>query len=267
MADSVYISKNLNEEQLQFMQRLDASEILYFNMQIIEAQLDMTFSNLNEVLENLVDKGLLRRLEKGKYVKADYAEIFPLACFLGKNGVIAYWSALHHHGLSERFPNTTFVKIDFRKKEGDILGSTIKYVSVKAAKKAFGVQTEGYGYNRYSITNVETTLIDCFDQLRYAGDFPDLIRAFASASLRNQMLIDGCKLYQNVALTKRLGYLASIFQPDKLSSFIRYAKTQVNTRYNLFEAGGPDKGAFNAEWKLRFNLSESAILQIINDSY
>ena len=267
MADSVYISKNLTEEQLQFMQRLDAAEILYFNMQEIEQQLGIKFKNLNEVLENLIDKELLLRLERGKYAKADYAEVFPLASFLGKEGVISYWSALHRHGLTDRFPNTTFVKIDFRKKEGEILASPIKYVSVKSAKKNFGAETERYGFNQFLITNVETTLIDCFDQRRYAGDFPDLIRAFARANLRNQILIEGCKVYQNIALTKRLGYLASICHAQKLSSFIRYAFSQVNSMYNLFEAGGPDKGAFNAEWKLRFNVSEAAIQQMLNESY
>ena len=36
MADSVYTSKNLNNNQLQFMKLLEEHEILYFNMQTIE---------------------------------------------------------------------------------------------------------------------------------------------------------------------------------------------------------------------------------------
>jgi predicted transcriptional regulator of viral defense system len=85
--------------------------------------------------------------------------------------------------------------------------------------------------------------------------------------LHNQILIEGCKLYQNAALTKRLGYLATVCYPDKLSSFIRFAKSQINAKYDLFEAGGTERGSFNAEWKLRFNTSEESIHEIINDVY
>jgi predicted transcriptional regulator of viral defense system len=268
MAKGTYISESLTEEQIAFMQLLEDFEVQYFSLHDLEERLQHpNLLNLNELVENLNHKGLLQRVERGKYRRPNFSNQKALASFLGNNGVIGYWSALHHHGLTERFPTTLFVKIDFRKKDGILLSSPIKFVSVKSAKKNFGVQEEGVGYHRYFITNVETTFIDCFDQLRYAGDFPDLIRAFATAKLRNQILIEGCRLYQNIALTKRMGYLASLCQADKLARFIRFARSQVNKKYNLFEAGGTDKGEFIAEWRLRLNLSESAIRKILEEAY
>src|SRR5690606_1012113 len=266
MADSVYISKNLDEHQLQFMKLLEANEILYFNMDTIEGELQVEFENLNEILENLVDKELLMRIERGKYVLNNYSNMHALATFISQNSSIAYWSALYHHGLTERFPNTIFVKTTQRKRETQILGSTIKFVSVKATKN-IGVIREGYGDDSFLITDPEMTLVDCFDQPRYAGDFADLIKAFATAKLTNNKLIEYTKVYNNIALTKRLGYLATLFHKEKLQSFINYAQTQVNKRYSLIDAGGLQEGEFKNEWKLRLNISQENLLQMAQNEY
>src|SRR5690606_24514260 len=161
MADSVYISKNLDKHQLLFMKLLEANEVLYFNMHTIETSLQHNFNNLNEILENLVDKELLVRLERGKYVVANYNNLYTLATLISQDSSIAYWSALYHYGLTERFPNTVFVKTTQRKRETQILGTTIKFVSVKNAKN-IGILQEGYGDDSFLITDMEMTLVDCF---------------------------------------------------------------------------------------------------------
>ncbi len=114
---------------------------------------------------------------------------------------------------------------------------------------------------------MEATLIDCFDQPRYAGNFEDLIKAFAQAKLNSAKLIAYAKVYNNKAVTKRLGYLAGLFHPQKLKAFIKYAQTQVNKKYNLLDAGGLEKGAFNSNWKLRLNVSEQDILDMVQSHY
>lgn len=266
MADSVYISKNLNQEQLQFMQLLQKHEILYFEMNSIEKKLNHHFNNLNEVLENLVDKELLFRLERGKFALNNYSNLNVLATFISRESAIAYWSALHYHGLTERFPNTVFVKTTQRKKDTNILGTKVQFVTVKE-RKNIGKILEGYGDNRFSVTDIEMTLVDCFDQPRYAGDFPDLIQAFVNAKLTNNKLIAYTKTYNNISIIKRLGFLAELFHQDNLQSFIKYAQTQVNQRYSLMDKGGAEKGEFISEWKLRLNISKEQLLEMVQNEY
>lgn len=266
MADSVYISKNLDEYQLQFMKLLEDHEILYFSMDSIESLLGEEYKNLNEVLENLVNKQLLTRIERGKFTVSKYTNIHTLATFISQNSSIGYWSALHYHGLTERFPNTVFVKTTQRKRNTEILGTKIKYVTVKSNKQ-IGINQKGYGSDSFPMTNVEMTLVDCFDQPRYAGDFADLMEAFATAKLTNTKLINYTRTYDNIALTKRMGYLASLFHQETLQSFISYAKTQVNNKYDLIEAGGLQEGDFVKEWKLRLNISEKHLLQMAQTEY
>lgn len=266
MADSVYKSKNLTGEQLHFLKRIEEEEILYFQLTEIEKELDESYTNLNEILENLVEKGILIRLERGKYCKANFGDLNVLASFISNGGTIAYWSALHFHNLTDRFPNTTFVKTNYRKRNTTILGSTIQFVYTKREKRIGAIQM-GYGQNSYAITNMEATLVDCFDQPRYAGDWADLLRAFYLADVSSEKMIEYTKAYQNQSLIKRMGYLAELFNKKKLMDFVDYAKTQTGKRYILLEPGGLDKGIFVKRWKIRLNIDEKAIRQIIESGY
>jgi len=266
MADGVYISKNMDEVQLRFMKLLETNEILYFSIDQIEDELNVKFTNINEILENLVNKELLFRIERGKYALRNYNNINVLSSFISPDSAIAYWSALYHHGLTERFPNTVFVKTPQRKRDTYILGTKVQFVTVKE-RKNIGKKAEGYGDNRFPVTDIEMTFVDCFDQPRYAGDFADLIRAFANAKLTNTKLIDYTTAYNNISLTKRLGFLAELFHQDNLKSFIRYAQSQVNQRYSLMDAGGIEAGEFNNDWKLRLNVSKKQLLQMVQNEY
>ncbi len=265
MAKSTYISENLNEAQINLLKYLEDYEILYFNLKGLKLPKNL-IRNINELVENLYQKGLLNRIERGVYAKPKYNNVNVLATYISSNSTIAYWSALHHHRLTERFPNTVFVKTTQRKRDTQILGSKVKFVTVKENKN-IGIIQEGYGDDSFTITDIEMTLVDCFDQPRYAGDFADVIKAFANVKLTNNKLIEYTKTYDNIALTKRVGYLATLFHKDKLHSFINYAKSQVNKRYSLIDAGGLQQGEFISEWKLRLNIRKENLLQMAQTEY
>lgn len=266
MATSAYISQNLTEHQLRFIQLLDEHEILYFSLQNIEEQLSVSFKNLNEILENLVHKNLLVRLERGKFSRPNFQDVHVLATFISGGGVVAYWSALHLHGLTERFPNKVFVKTTRRKRNTQVAGTGVQFVTVNQGKMQ-GIARNGYGDNSYPLTNMECTLLDCFDQPRYAGDWPDLLKAFAQAKLNAGKLITYAKHYNNMALNKRLGFLAELLQKEELAEFIAFAKSNTGKKYSLFEPGGTEKGEFRSDWMLRLNNSEKDILEMIQNTY
>lgn len=171
MAKSTYISESLNEDQITLLRYLEDYEILYFRLKDLEFQLPINLTNnVNELVENLYQKGLLNRIERGIYAKPNYNNVNVLSTFISKNSSIAYWSALHYHGLTERFPNTLFVKTTQRKRNTQILGTNVKFVTVKDYKN-IGLEQEGYGDNSFNITDVEMTgIIRCIVGL-LMGDF------------------------------------------------------------------------------------------------
>lgn len=266
MAKSTYISSNLTEEQIVFLRLLDDNEILYFSLDDIESRIGSKPKKLNELVENLCQKKLFNRLERGKYAKAQFSDTYVLGSFIANSGVVAYWSALHLHGLTERFPNKLFIKTTARKRNTQLLGTAVQFVSVQP-RKNIGIMQNGYGDLTYPLTDPEATLLDCFDQPRYAGDWPDLIRAFYQARLNAEKLIEYAKVYNNASIRRRMGYLAELFEKKELQSFIRFAEQNPGNKYVLFDAAGADSGAFNKRWMLRMNMEEAAILDCIQDTY
>jgi predicted transcriptional regulator of viral defense system len=166
MAKSTYISSNLNESQIEFLQLLDEHEILYFSLDDIGNRLGVFHANLNELVENLNHKGLLKRIERGKYARPQFHDPYVLGTFISKDGVVAYWSALHLYGYTDRFPNKVFVKTTARKRNIQLFGTPIHFVTVRPYKLS-GIVTNGYGDKSFGITNPEVTILDCFDQPRY----------------------------------------------------------------------------------------------------
>lgn len=261
-----YISGNLNADQQKFIHLIDEYEIGVFSISTIESYLQRTFDNLNEILENLVQKKFLTRLERGKYCRSTFKNDMVIGCFLTVDGTVAYWSALNLHGLTEQFSNNMFIQTTKQKEQKSISGTTFQFVKVKPTKIA-GIVKQGYGSNAFLMTDVEKTIVDCFDLPQYSGGYAELIRAFADASLDSQKMIDYCKVVDNVSITKRVACLADILEKEKFIPFLKYAKSVVNEAYTLFDPFGLNEGEFIKEWRIRLNISREQILGICNKQY
>jgi len=266
MARSTYISGNLTQKQIGFMLLLDDYEMDIFTLQDLKEQLGGQADDINELVENLVHKNILSRIERGKYCRYNFRDEKVIGSFLIPDGAIAYWSALHHYGLTERFPNTVFVQTTKAKQDKSVFGVYYKFVKINKSRQG-GIVTEGYGNHSYRITSPEKTIADCFDLTQYSGGYAELIRAFAIATLDSDRLIEACRALHNLAVTKRMGYLAELCGKKELSRFIDFAKKQVNEKYNLLDPVGSEEGPFINDWKLRLNIPEENITGIINDQY
>lgn len=266
MADSVYISTNLTRPQLAFMKLLDEYEIQIFRFDEIEDKINQRFNNLNEVLENLVRKELLSRIERGKFCRPNFRDENVISTFAVEESAIAYWSALNLHGLTEQFSNTIFVQTTHKKNNKEILGTPYKFVRINVSKRA-GIIWNGYGNLKYPITDLEKTIIDCFDQPQYSGGYAELIRAFIQVDLHSEKMIAYCKSVNNTAVTKRLGFLCVFFYRTTFQDFIDFAKKQVTSKYNLIDPHGNEAGDFISEWKLRLNISKEQLKGIADKQY
>jgi predicted transcriptional regulator of viral defense system len=266
MANSVYISTNLTQQQLEFMKLLDDFEIDIFHFSEIEKKIKRKFNNLNEVLENLVHKKLLSRIEKGKFCRANFRDANVIGTFVVKDSAVAYWSALNLHGLTEQFANTIFIQTTHKKNDKTILGTAYKFIKIGPSKRS-GITSNGFGNTKYQITDTEKTIIDCFDLPQYSGGYAELIRALNQANLDTEKMINYCKAVDNTAVTKRIGFLAELFEKKSLQPFIDFARAQANEKYNVIDPQGSDKGAFVSDWKLRLNISREELLGIVNKQY
>ncbi len=263
MATGSYISANLNKQQLYFMRLLDDNEIDIFTLVSIESLLNENFENLNEILENLVHKNILSRIERGKFCRYNFRDECVISNYLVPDGVVSYWSALNRYGLTDQFSNTVFVQTSNEKRSKKVFEVQYKFIQV-LNKKITGVQFQGFGNRQFRMTDIEKTIIDCFDKPQYSGGYAELINAFGSAKLNSEKMINYCNVIGNMAAAKRMGFLAELMNKQGLKAFITYARQKVNAKYNLFDPLGPDKGEFDNAWKLRFNISKEKLSQIFN---
>ena len=261
-----YHSVNITKEQQEFLKLLDDYEIDIFSIVGIEKTLNAEFVNLNAILENLTNKNFLSRIEQGKYCRINFRDEKVIGCFISDSGSVGYWSALNYYGLTEQFPNNVFIQTTKLKKNKIVMGTAYKFVKV-APNKIAGILTQGQGNKKYRLTDIDKTIVDCFDLPEHSGGYAELIRAFNHAKLNSDKMIDYCTTVDNQAATKRLGFLAEFLDKKGLKAFIKYAKQQINHRYNVFDSMGIDKGEFINEWRLRLNISREEILNICNKQY
>lgn len=266
MARSTYLSENLTQSQIDLMLMLDEYEMDIFTLEELKQVADKKYEDVNELVENLVHKQIISRIERGKYCRANFRDEKVIGNYLVQDGAVAYWPALNLHGLTEQFPNTVFIQTTHKKNDKAIFGVDYKFVRISEHKRT-GIVKEGYGNHSYAITDLEKTIVDCFDLPQHSGGYAELLRAFADAKLSGEKLIEYCSTVNNQAATKRMGYLAEMLDKKRMRSFIRFAKDLVRQSYNPFDPLSPDIGKFNAEWRLRMNISEEEILDITNKQY
>ena len=250
---------------MDFLKYLETEEIQVFS---VEDTKDFHFQGeiTNELLENLTKKNFLTRIERGKYCRANFRDENVIGTFLAKESAVAYWSALNLHGLTEQFSNKIFIQTTQLKKEVEFAGTTYQFIKIQPNKRT-GIVFNGYGNYRYPITDIEKTIIDCFDLPQYSGGLAELIRAFYNAKSNARKLIDYCSAVNNIAVIKRLGFLAELFEKKNLKTFIKFARSKVNRTYNLFDSFGENTGEPNSSWYLRLNLSKEKILGIVQNQY
>lgn len=262
MAKGTYISENLTQQQIEMMLLLDEYELNIFTLQELKELSADRFENVNELVENLVHKKILSRIERGKYCRSSFLDEKVIGTRLVEDGAIAYRSALNLHGFTEKFPNTIFIQTTKVKPQKVVFGVSYQFVKITPAKRK-GIIQGGYQNHRYAITDVEKTIVDCFDLPQYSGGYVELIRAFDSAKLSAEKMIEYCRAVNNLAAIKRMGFLAELIDKKGMRSFIRFAKGQLTQTYNLLDPLGTDDGKYHSEWKLKLNISEEEIMDIL----
>jgi len=221
--------------------------------------------SLRVFLLRLEKRGLIERIEKGKYI------IIPLGAEKGKYTLhefvigstliepysIAYWSALNYYGLTEQIPTTVFIQTTARKKNPNInvFGVEYKIIKIKESKN-FGIRKEWIEETQVNITDKEKTIIDCLDKPQYCGGIIEVakgLKNLKNTKYSQKSLEDYANRISNSGVIRRLGYLSEFLNmPVDLPA--------INTRnYLLLDPTMPEEGPKSAKWRLIINLNEKIL--------
>ncbi len=225
-----------------------------------------TYVEMKPFIRKFIREGQLLALEKGLYCVRNFRNPYVIGNALVKNSSVAYWSALNLHGLTEQIPNVVYVQSDGRKTDKKVFNVRYKFIQVKP-QKICGIIQMGYGNEQFKVTDVEKTLLDCFDLPQYAGGYEELIRTFYVAKINGGKLLKYAIQMNNLSVIKRVSYLSALFEIESLGKFREKAQKLINKRYALLDPMGEDSGKFNSSWRLRINIPEEKLLEIIQKMY
>jgi predicted transcriptional regulator of viral defense system len=250
--------------QKEFIDILDEFGFDIFSIKMIKDCNHLSEKNIHQAVRTLTKSGLLIKLERGKYVRSSFVDSNVIGSFLVPDGCLAYWTAMNFHNLTEQFVNVIFVQSSKRRNVEKIIRNVrYKFVTIKE-EKLVGYKEYGYANHKFRITDVEKTILDCFEKPQYAGWYQEIIKAFKNADINQNKLIRYCKISKNISVIKRLAYLTELLEKPKMEKFIDYALTLSIKPYCLFQIDGENNGKYNGRWKLVLNMDKEEILEIAN---
>jgi len=255
----------INEES-QIMNLIADNEISILTTEKLLTLAGQDYMCLKPTLKKLVRNGQLFRIEKGLYCVRNFRNPNIIANALLADSVVGYWTALNMHNLTEQIPNTIYSLSTTSKNNKKVFNVRYKFIKVNA-NKVCGITHMGYGNESFRITDIEKTLLDCFDLPKYSGGYEELIRAFYNANISSTKLLSYGKQMNNLSVLKRLAFLSEIFEMKRFVVFQKEVFKMVNKRYTLLDPMGENDGEFNSKWRIRVNIQKERLLGIINKLY
>lgn len=217
----------------------------------------------SQVLERLQSKGWIRRIRRGRFAvvplssgedRSPQLHEFVVAMELVSPAVIAYWSALNHHGMTEQLPRTVFVATDHpvRRQPGDVLGVTYKIVSLKP-DKIFGVMKDWIDETTFNVTDREKTIIDGLDLPQYMGGVSEIAKALTGSwkVLDEKKLRKYAAKIGNSAVTKRLGFMMETLGLGDVEALRTEAPFAPG--FSPLDPTMPKLGKYNRRWGILVN--------------
>ncbi|MGB0386023.1 MAG: type IV toxin-antitoxin system AbiEi family antitoxin domain-containing protein [Ardenticatenaceae bacterium] len=262
----------LSKKQAEFLSHLAAEGKNLFSIQQAHAYWGSPAYTAN-VLSRLVQKGWLRRLERGVYMLLPLAagrervwseSGYPtsldkcvIAAHLIQPAAVAYWSALHYWNMTEHIPGVVFVQSTRRKRPLEVLGMRFRFVSVKEAH-FFGVIQRTVDGKPIYVTNREKTLLDAAARPDLSGGIAQLAQALQAAhsDINWQRLDDYLVRWGGGVVVKRLGYLLERLAlpiPDRKTRLEQW-QNMLSAGISTLEPGMAARGRTVTRWRVRVNV-------------
>jgi predicted transcriptional regulator of viral defense system len=263
------IYKSLGPKSALLIQNLSKSGMNVFTTKDALNLIDINARNLNKILYNLVNKGWLRRIEKGKYMLIPFGvdsvepyteSHFVIASKLISPYYIGFWSALHFYGYTEQLLNTIFIASTKRKKEIDQGGVQYKFIKIRP-NHFFGVSEIKIAEANVNFSDKEKTLVDCLAYPEYCGGIQEIIKGLwkAKDEITPEKMIRYARQMDNSVIFKRLGYLLDALKLNDLLD-LKQLKKYVRKGYSLLDPLLPRGGSYDSNWNLIINISYEDLL-------
>lgn len=226
-----------------------------FTIQELTQALDGKVKSVASLLTRYKQKGWIIQIRRNTYCMIDFAsglpacDKFEIGSHLSATACISYHSALEFHGLAHQPFNEVFVKSISR-----FNSFSFDYTSYTYCRQS----TENPGMisplgNSYiKVTDLESTLIDCFDRIDKAGGIEELMHCMEGIYMLNEEKIKYyLSIYNKSFLYQKTGFLLEQIKDqanisDALIEFCRN-KSENHVKWLINDE---DSDAFVNKWRL-----------------
>ena len=257
----LYVRHSLSTTESTLLASLAERDRNIFTLDDVIETLGVTYGNAKVIINRLVKKAWLIRLNRGTYlivpleagVRSLYTEHgFVVASHLVDPYYIGYDSALNYHGLTEFVPSSVFVVTSKRRSDLVILNTRFRFITVTKSRM-FGVEEITVSGKQVKVSDAEKTVADCLDHPEYCGGIDEIGKSifFEHRELHIGKIIMDAQRMGNKTIIKRLGYLLELFGYHEYDSL--FDEITLSKGYPKLDPGLPDVGVYDGKWGLRVN--------------
>ena len=194
-------------------------------------------------MKRLVDRGVINRIEKGRYALPD-TSLLVVATNLIIPSYISFLSGLAYYHKTTQMPITIQVATAVSRKNLDY-NSRITFVRLDR-KRLFGYRKEKMGGGYVFIGEIEKIIVDSLFMPRYCP-IGETMHAFDG--IDTEKIVDYALRMDSIVTLKRLGYLLELNGIDVCEKI----KHKINKRYDLLNPHLPPAGKNNHKWMIKVN--------------
>lgn len=264
--------KTLGKKSARLITLLTQKKQPVFSIKEAANILEASSYEIRKLLSQLVERGWLQRLEKGKYLvvplsvdsSQPYTEnqLLIASKLASSPHYIGFWTMLNHYGYTEQFGNTIFVASAQRKKEVVIAGVKYKFIKL-SPKKFFGISDIEMDGVKVQVSDKEKTILDCLDHLEYCGGIFEAAKGIWKArdDIDYGKLLDYALKMQNSAAVKRLGFLLEVFDLEKRVN-IETLRKNITKGFSPLDPLLPRHGIYVSRWNLLVNVLREELFSL-----
>ena len=269
MSDSS-LSRTLGEQESLLLSRLSAEGHTLFTIEDARIVLQDSAANVRKLLHQLHRKRWIKRLERGTYMiipleagpQAQWAEHeYLIAASLVAPYYLAYATALHYYGYTERSPDPLTVATTRRKLPITIDGLTYRFVTL-TPHKFFGFEAISLLGSTVQMAEREKAIADGFDHPELVAGVLGAAKGLwlGSRELDWEKLVAYSLRLDNQVAARRLGLWLQLLDLGRNDLLSRLEDGRGHS-YAPLEPSGPREGPRNARWRLIVNVPERQLLE------
>lgn len=263
------LDRNLSTRESRLLSSLAAAGADTFTLVQAREALGPDADAAARVLYRLAAKGWLARLQRGTYrlipleagPEARWAaHEYCVAATLVSPYYLAYATALHHYGYSERRPGQVWIATTRRKRPLTVEGVRYRFVTLET--KFFGYTDQPLLNGCVLMAEREKAIADGFDHPEYCGGVIEPAKGlwYGSDEIDLDKTIAYSRRLGNRSAMRRLGYWLELLGFTDEAT-LKQLETLGNRNYARLDPVGPARGPKNARWRLIVNIPERQLLE------